>query len=273
MFNQTFILSTGRCGTQWLATQFGNHYGDLLKVEHEPQAYDSFSNRVPADGNGWLVETGNDEVFQAHLERIEETSLRTSYLECGFPAWKVIAKVTERFQATARIVHLTRHPVPTAYSWMSKGAYVPPLLPHMTEREMTTPFLDGVRHPDYRDRWKQMTPYEKNLYNWLELNACALDYETICPLPWLRLGYEELFFGNGLVKLIDFLDLPMRQSMRESLQEQVDRYRALPVFTDDPALIHAHEDVCAMAGRLGYDVDDYDISAFRARFFPGPGQG
>jgi hypothetical protein len=32
----TFVLSTGRCGTQWLAKNLTDHYGDLLAVTHEP---------------------------------------------------------------------------------------------------------------------------------------------------------------------------------------------------------------------------------------------
>ena len=32
----TFVISAGRCGTQWLADTLGRHYADLAEVRHEP---------------------------------------------------------------------------------------------------------------------------------------------------------------------------------------------------------------------------------------------
>ena len=36
----TFFLSTGRCGTQWLAASLAEHYGDMATVDHEPMSAD-----------------------------------------------------------------------------------------------------------------------------------------------------------------------------------------------------------------------------------------
>ena len=36
MHQATFVLSTGRCGTQWLAEALGRVFEGRLRVEHEP---------------------------------------------------------------------------------------------------------------------------------------------------------------------------------------------------------------------------------------------
>lgn len=268
MHQQIFFFSTGRCGTQWIDEQFRKHYADLLHVEHEPAEYLSFGDSVPAISNNWLKETSLPDSLVEHFEYIRRISESTDYLESGFPAWKAIPAISGILGENVRIVHLIRHPVTTAYSWMSTGAYAPPLLPHLPIREIIKPSDDGARYAHYSDRWDRMTPYEKNLYYWLELNACGLDLEKTSTAPWMQLKFEELFFGDGLKKLLEFLNLPLREEILDSVRENIDKYRPLPTHPENPALIHNHPEVCALAGQLGYDVEDVDMEAFKKRFFP-----
>src|SRR5262249_42648763 len=153
MRGPTFVLSTGRCGTQWLARFFRENLGDAATVTHEP-ILDSWSKH-PED-------------VDVHLRFIDDTLKRHGYIECGYALWKSIPFLIDRFAPDVRIIHLVRHPVPTAWSWLTHRAFCEPLLPHLPEKVLLSPFDEGVQFSQYRERWSSMSPYEKALYYWLE---------------------------------------------------------------------------------------------------------
>lgn len=264
-----FVLSTGRCGTQWLAHEFATVYGDRLRVEHEPL----HERYLPRQMLGWndftRIPAAKTPPLLGHIEGIGQSLAVRSYFETGHPCWSSLPSLARHFAGRMRVVHLVRHPVPTAYSWISNGAYVPPLLPHLPVREFLSPFDAGVKFPEYRDRWLSLPPWEKCLYYWAEVNAFGLDQEQKLGVPWLRINYENLFTLQTLASLASFLELPDRPTLAEAVAQRIDEHHFVTGMWADPRQIHAHPRVIEVAEKLGYDVDQFDERALRARYLGG----
>jgi len=248
----TFVLSTGRCGTQWLAEELDRAYADVLRVEHEP-LHAGYRPREMLGARALdRLPPEEAQPVRAHLDAIERELADRPYLECGHPCWSAIPCLAERFAGRCRVVHLTREPVATARSWLTMQAYQPPLAPHLQERVLLSPFDDGAAFPEYRPRWPTLSPFEKCLYYWAEVHAFGLAQETRLGVPWLRISSEDLFDGVALERLLAFLELPRRQPIFDARARRVDRYRFLSTSPADPAALASHPRILAVADRLGY---------------------
>jgi hypothetical protein len=261
-----FVLSTGRCGTQWLAAHLQRTYPDRFQVEHEPlhNAYAprrTLTARTMAD----LAPEAAEQVL-AHVEGIETCLMQRGYLECGHPCWSTIPALADRFRGRVRVVHLVRHPVPTAFSWLTHGAYQPPILSHSPEKVLLSPFDPGIRLTEYRERWEGLTPFEKCLYYWAEVNLFGLAQQEILEAPWLRLTYEELFFAEGLERLLKFLELPLADTLSVAKAESVDRFRYLTTARPDLDLLARHPQIIEAAGEFGYAAEEIDSAALQRRY-------
>lgn len=203
----------------------------------------------------------------AHVEDIERRLETGSYLECGHPCWSSLSWLIDRLPGRIRVVHLTRHPVPTALSWLTHSAYLPPLLPHLRERVLLTPFDPGAAFPGYQSRWPSLHPVEKCLYYWAEVNAFGLRLAESAGVPWFRLRCEDLFEGPALADLLAFLELPLRKELLETRREVVDRHRFVaPCAPPDLEFLGSHGPVLSVAGALGYDMESPDPLSFLGRY-------
>jgi hypothetical protein len=257
----TFVISTGRCGTQWLAEVLRRAAGETAAVTHEPLGADYPSRemlaaKTPADLDPELA----DELLR-HVGEIERTLEGKPYIECGHPLWSSLPYLLERFAGRARVVHLARHPVPTAWSWLTQRAYCPPLAPHLPERVLLSPSDPGVRFTAFRERWPSLTPYEKSLFYWAEVNALAIRLEQTAGVPWMRVRIEDLFRGVGVEELLAFTGLG---SVQEPFPA-VDKFRFL-AHPCDPRLIGHHPEVIEVARALGYDPLGFDEEELRRRY-------
>ena len=99
-----FILSTGRCGTQWIAKVLADRYGDQLEVEHEPLE-DRYRPRQALAEAAEKNPSLSPEV-RVHADAIERRIAVRPYLECGHPCWSSIPFLARRFAGRVRIVHL-----------------------------------------------------------------------------------------------------------------------------------------------------------------------
>jgi hypothetical protein len=201
-----------------------------------------------------------------HIDGIERRLETRSYIETGPLRWSAIPYAADRLRGRVRVVHLTRHPVPTACSWLTHGAYQQPFLPHETEKTLLSPFDPGTRFGEYRERWETLGPFEKCLYYWAEVNAFALAFEASTTVPWFRLKYEDLFDGDGFERLLQFLDLPALAGGGESRKTVVDEFRFLTGTWQDLQTLKNHPRVIEIASQLGYDINAFDEAALRARY-------
>lgn len=267
MFSATFILSTGRCGTQWLAENLATHYGDRLCVEHEP-LHDAYRPRLMLGaGRPENLEADAAAPILAHMDFIESQLQQRDYLECGHPCWSTIPYLIERFRGRVRIVHLFRDPVPTSLSWLTHGAYQQPLLPHMREKILLSPFDAGVSMPEYAAQWPVLSAYEKCLYYWGEVNQFGLSLQKDQIAPWLQLAFERLTSGIDLEKLIHFMGLPTRERILQSHEVPTDRFRYLASQASLPADTGMPPRIAEISRALGYAVETPFGPAMKARYF------
>lgn len=267
-----FILSTGRCGTQWLATALAEAYPDRLAVEHEPLHEGYEPRRALRYTAAAHVPPRLPPAVLRHMDAIEGRLETVSYLECGHPNWSTIPLLAERFRGRVKIIHLVRHPVPTCWSWLTLQAFQPPLLPHIAPRTPLTPFDEGTRFAEYRSSWDALAPFEKCLYYWSEVNAFALALQARLDTPWLRLRYEDLFAGDGLERLLEFLHLPARGPILHRRRKVIDQHRSILVGREDWQVIRDHPRTVAIAQELGYAVDAVDAAALEGRYRAAPAQ-
>ena len=218
------------------------------------------------------VEHGVDFAYELHpgedLFDGENTISGRRYLECGHPCWSTIPYFADRFAGKIGVVHLVRHPVATAFSWLTRTVYQPPLLPHLKEKVLLSPFDPGVQFSQYRELWPDMSPFEKALYYWAELNAFGLDRRESLSVPWCTITYEELFQGQGLglEQLLSFLNPPAKDSLTASIPRSVDHYRNVTEASPDLRSVARHPEVLATAARFGYDALSFQEGSLRRRY-------
>lgn len=256
----TFVLSTGRCGTQWLATTLREVYGDEIAVRHEP-IDDEYRSRERTPDEAWADLPG---ALREHIDRVDAIRADRPYVETGFPCWSSLPHLVDALDGAVQILHLTRPPVPTARSWVRRDAYRPPLLPHETERVLLAPTDPAARLDVGPARWAQMAPFEKALYFWAEVHAFGVDLFLddaqsgvgadelpSLDVPWLRVSTEALFDGKGLERVRAFLDLPRRDGLLDWRTRRVDDFASGPAGPVDDRLVDAHPYVGVVAERLG----------------------
>jgi len=263
----TFVLSTGRCGTQWLAHHLGSIGASGLTVEHEPLSNNYQPRRMLGAGDPAKLEAGLDAPILAHADEIEKRLETGDYIECGHPCWSTLPYFAQRFAGRMRVIHLVRHPVPTACSWLTHQAYCPPFLPHLPEKVLLSPFDAGVQFPEYQERWPSLTPYEKALYYWTEINAFGLGFESSSGLPWLRVTYEDLFGGQGLAALHEFLGLNAATPADTGLR--VDQFQYLSGGLYDWQSIASHPQALQVCQQLGYEPLSVSGQALQQRYLGG----
>jgi hypothetical protein len=267
----TFFVSTGRCGTQWLADKLSAHYSDLAVVRHEPFQEDYQPRRYFA-----AYHRGEDiplsATLDAHLRAIETTLQRCQYIETGWPAYGVLPSLLRRFEGRARVVHLYRHPFATAASLATHQVYD---RGDWSEAVSITPSEDGVVQSELRGaRWEAMPEYEKCLFWWTELNHFAFTVHRDFPtVPWCSIGFEEMFDGDGrgaLSRLLKFLSLPVRESFINSRAERTDTQRFKASWTLDTIDLAMYPMAAKVMDRLGYEDDPLLIQQLRRRYSRAP---
>lgn len=265
----TFVLSTGRCGTQWLAHALALPGVGAGRVEHEPLG-DRYRPRVMlgARGDPAVLEPVDRERVEKHWNGIEATLAGEDYFEAGFPCWSALPYLCRRFAGRVRIVHLTRHPVPVAYSWVAHNAYVTPLLRQLPEKILLHPADRGVAFPEYAETWRGLHPFERALYFWAEVHAFALRQQSVLGVPWLRLDTRELFTVDGLGRLAAFLGIAAPPTLLEARHEVIDDHGGQLVEWVEPQLISRHPRVLEVARALGYDPFACDVVALKRRYAP-----
>lgn len=267
------FISTGRCGTQWLTAALSELHPEL-SVEHEPIG-PLYSPRR------FFRRWGNPECVLAvpevrdHLERVEAGT--HPYVETGWPLFTALPLLAARMPERLRVVHLVRHPVPTALSHLAHSSYAgSPRDDAFTRLATLGPQDPGVFHPEYAERWGSLTPYEKCLFWWTEVNLFGREFPQRAPqVPFLRLRSEDLLAGRRetLSGLLRFLNLAERPGWDAQLRRRVDRWHHHIGEALDPLLVRRHPGTVALAGMFDYDAEAVDLDALRARYAGMPDDG
>ncbi|HET7437710.1 MAG TPA: hypothetical protein VFN10_23595 [Thermoanaerobaculia bacterium] len=255
-----FVLSTGRCGTQALASWIEAGAAGRAVITHEPILREYQPRKRATDGD---VNDELPEAAEEHLQWIESVTREQPYIECGHPVWSTIPHLLRRFAGRIHILHLVRHPIPTAFSWITHQAYAPPYAAHIPTKILIDPFDRAARHHEYRERWAALPPHEKALYYWLEVNDLGLHLAKTSDAPWLTVRFEDFVAGRESAQLAEFFGIDAPPA---AAPPNVDRFRYISDIQWNPEHVHEHPEVVRVAQALGYDVDDYDSRAIAQRY-------
>jgi len=263
----TFFISTGRCATQWFADKLALHYGDLAEVAHEPfqEEYRSRAHFV-AFHEGRVACPAKK--IEEHLDHIERVLQDSHYIETGWPAYGVLPLVLERFGKRARIVHLYRDPLPTAASHTTHDLYS---RGDWSESILLFPGDPGVAQKQLAGPgWSAMSEFEKCLFWCTELNDFAFRlHERFDTVPWHPVAFEDVFATDStraLVSLLDFLDLPSRESFLRSRTQATDRWSLKTSQSIDLDAIDRFPKAREVRHRLGFDAASYSEAEIRSRY-------
>jgi hypothetical protein len=175
-----------------------------------------------------------------------------------------------RWPDRLRIVHLTRHPVPTALSHLAHKSYAgSPRDDAYTRLATLGPSDRGVFQPRYAARWEELSPYEKCLFWWTEVHQFGLELpERIPGIPFLRIKSEEIVSGRRppLQRLLAFMELQWDERWLDHAGRMVDRWHHHSDEEIDPLEVHRHPLTLRVAQELGYDATGFDAGAMKARY-------
>jgi hypothetical protein len=264
----TFFLSTGRCGTQWLAQTLRGSFSDVAEVRHDPigaryHPRDYFRQWDRAHQAFELPDAA------AELSFIRKTLRSKTYIDTGWAHYAALPYFIGEFPGRVRLVHLVRHPVPTAASYVSLDMYAPD---KRRDEWSDFAFVDatspGIQLTEYQGGWSSMTPFEKNLFWWTEMNLYAEELASMHPqVPFLRVRSEDMFQADGtsLRALVRFLCLPWRTEMAAAREQRIDRWRFEIDGPIDPALVLHYPRTLDMMRRYGYDPAEWDAAVVNNR--------
>jgi hypothetical protein len=267
------FLSTGRCATQWLAATLRELHPEV-RSEHEPIG-PLYAPRRHFRCYREPQRVLDEPAVAEHLAGVLVEPL--PYLETGWPLFPALPHLAAVIPARLRVVHLTRHPVPTALSHLAHNSYAgSPRQDAFTRLATLGPGDPRVFQPRYASRWEALTPYEKCLFWWTEVNLFGLEFASRFPdIPLLRIQSEALLApaSEDLPRMLDFAGIAFDERWAEALGTPVDRWRHHTEQDVDPALVRDHPRTVETAARLGYDALEFDRAALRSRYVGTPNPG
>jgi hypothetical protein len=198
-------------------------------------------------------------------------------VETGWPLFAALPLFAERFGERLRVVHLTRHPVPSALSHLAHNSYAGSARDDAYTRWATLgPSDPGVLQTGYAERWGEMSPYEKCLFWWTEVHQFALELpERIPEISVHRVQAERLLAGERatVARLLEFMGLGWDEGWIAHADRVVDRWHHHTSEDVDPLVARRHPRTVVVASALGYDLDSLDLAALEARYAGEPDPG
>lgn len=267
------FLSTGRCGTQWLAANLPALHPEL-DVRHEPigPLYHPRRYFRRYDDPEAILDVGAVTEHVASIERAERP-----YVETGWPLFPALPLLAARLGNRLRIVHLTRHPVTSALSHTVHQCYAgSPRDDAYTRLATLGPEDPGVFGAAYAECWHHLTPYEKCLFWWTEVHGFGLEVRArLAGIPLLRVKSEAILAGDRetLQRLLAFMQLSWDERWLSLADQVVDRWHHRTSAAVDPLEIHRHRRTVDVAHALGYDMTAISPAALERRYRGAPDPG
>ncbi|PAU92850.1 hypothetical protein CK503_14270 [Aliifodinibius salipaludis] len=269
----TVFLCTPRCGTQWIAKNISDTYGDEAIVLHEPIKYEYYPRKNLGIYDRPAVTKGNI-ILDNHLEFVDETIQNRHYIEIGWQSIAGISELHERFGKQLKLIHLYRNPVNVAASLVTHNWYTGRVEDRFEKAELT-PFDDSAILSEYRSRWDNLSLFEKSLYYWAEINLRALEIkQRYSSVPFYSLKFENLFEESKeinritLIEMLAFMSLNYDEKMLDRLNTKYDNYHHRSSSRIEWEKIFEHPQALVLAHKLGYRFDgEIDLSRYKKRSF------
>jgi hypothetical protein len=249
------VLSAGRCGTGWLGRSL-EAVAAPLRVESEPIGPHYAPRRFFRcyEDPEAMLEVPE---IRRHLSAIERG--RDPYIELGWPLFSALPLLAKRIPDRLRILHLTRHPVPNALALLARRLYAGgPRDDAYTRLAVLGPEDPNVFQPHYAAHWDHLSPYERCLFTWTEVNLFGLELPgRIDGVPVLRLRAEDVLAGDRetLSRLLGFIGVPWDERWLELAGVPADRWPRAGADAIDPLEVHRHPATVEAAREIGYRLD------------------
>ncbi len=258
------VYSTGRCGTQFLQTFFQRNLGERAVVEHEPIGPE-YAPKLALRHPDLPTLRQAMPIVDRHLDRIAQiVSTGKIYVETGWPTFPWVPLFKQLFGADFRYVHLIRNPIYFAYSLSTQDFYRPEkrndAYIKLAQLEPDDP---GVHYHELAADWPTLTPYEKCLFQWLEINQYAVELTARSELPsTVAASFEDLFGGSleGLRRVYHAADAGDPASLQI---QRVDRHQRRARQAVDISSSRLFDVVKELAQHFGYNKSDLDVMALR----------
>ncbi len=164
----TYIVSNGRCGTQFLARRLAEH-ADTQNVIHERVGRELRSRHVLRDREARFRQIGREPLVQRLFLNIENTLRKgRDFIFFGWQAYGYVDYFQDRFGPQFRFMHLVRNPYLNA---MSHGTHHPMIAPGLNAAQLAQKIFGGDPSVTYRELakgYEQFNTLERQLFHWLE---------------------------------------------------------------------------------------------------------
>lgn len=255
MANVGFILSTGRTSTQNIADIAARSHPDAI-IEHEGLGPHYFSRRIFRHPRKITAALGANVPLQRKLISIEDAYANgTSYLDVGWPAFAWLPYLVDRFGEDFKFAHLVRNPFDVAASLTTHGLFVPDARRSRFERFAMIHVGDpSVYHTKIAAIGSDFSPFERNLFHWLELNQFFAEQHDRSGFTGI-FRFEDLYRGSepALTNLLGGILGAAEYDLHAGPVDKVQRTLPVKIDKPNPLLVDA---TLKLGERLGYPVEE-----------------
>ncbi|MCH2175602.1 MAG: hypothetical protein MK193_07735 [Lentisphaeria bacterium] len=189
----TLCISSGRCGTTFLANSFQESLSeDQVAIYHESLHPDIAKPAVfhRSFDDALLNKMYNQPGIKAKIKEWEKKLELIPIVDFGWTMYAAVPLFYKIFQEQFRVLVISRHPFSVAASFANKGSYTL----NKSSNWAITPNHDRVFFPSTRVPWTRLGAFEKGLYRWLEIYKYADECQEKLPADiFLNLKGEDIF--------------------------------------------------------------------------------
>jgi len=261
----TLAVTTGRCGTTFLEKTFKKNFqSDNNWISHE-----HLKQKITNVGiyHRCYSKSCHQQMLNGEISKLLNTwkAIHSSgpIVDFGWTMRSLIPYFYNEFGGVFRVLHIHRHPIEVAASFKLIGSYSKFNSPQWA----ITPFHPKALFPQFKQRWNEMTAFEKCLYLWLEVNGSALELRDIFPsLPLLEVRSSQMFEQEAVVQDIsqftgfNTLNQPIEAS-KEKNERDLFSLERNPV-REEWRQFKKHPELVEFAERLGYCMEEDYIEQF-----------
>ena len=271
MYPVTLTLSRGRCGTLFLTHCFAESFPDAGWISHE---YLNQKVVQPGRYHRCYEKDRQKEILDIKelkdlIAKWEICRKKGPVVDFGWTMSELLPVLLDNgFAVQGLFIH--RHPVDIAGYFTNIGNYSI----YKSSEWALTPFSDGVKFSsEYRDKWGEMTPFERNLFLWLEKIFYAIEIKEKYPdLKYIEVRASELFSNeNVLEDIAGFLGFDAGRIKEFSFhnEQQVWARESRPVCKEW-AKYKEQASLLFFAEWLGYSMEcDYVMKRVERYMLPG----
>lgn len=221
-----FATGTGRCGSMLVARLLAK--GTNVDCHHERSITTSVMKRAFYRSDPLMLKPELENNLFPNVEASRQQG--KIYGECSAHLFMLFPDIYDRYGQDVRFIHLVRRPDTFAQSALARGFFNPSHphpLEHIRPHETTA----------IGQRWGELTPLEKCMWYWNEVNSRVATSLEPLPADFWRLQRIEEFNLGRVEELYGFLGIAGYRHAEKGIKELTEvRVNASPGLGDDRSL-------------------------------------